>query len=83
MKIKYIILTIYLIEIGCCNFTKDDNYGYTSFDLNELPDDLLLFIPTYDGFNQAVHLNVLFFSKMRKSHHFYLVMTPYPWGKNC
>ena len=59
-----------------------DNNGYKSFNINKLPNEILLFIPTYDGFNQSVHPDVLFFPKTREGHHFYLVMTPYPWGKN-
>lgn len=42
----------------------------------------ILSIPTYDGLNQAVHPDILFFPNKFNSYFYYLVFTPYPNSKD-
>ncbi len=81
-KFPKIIVLISLVGLSDCNFNLPTNHSNGNFDLQTLPQEMLLYIPTYDGSNQATHPDVLFFPEGRNGIYFYLVMTPYPWSNN-
>ncbi len=48
--------------------------------LNQIPNQRILRIPTYDGLFQAVHPDIVFFKNGFNGYPFYLVVTPYPYS---
>lgn len=81
-NLSKVLIISWLLGLSRCNFNLPINQSDERFDLRNLPDEMLLFVPTYDGSNQATHPDVLFFPEGRKGLYFYLVMTPYPWSDN-
>jgi len=51
-------------------------------DLQTLPEEKILKIPTYDNSNQVVHPDILFAPNKINDYFYYLVFTPYPFSKD-
>lgn len=82
MKNHAFIFCIIILSIGVF---LSCHYNPLSFDgvdpvLNQIPNQFILNIPTYEGSNQAVHPDILFFENRIEDNAFILVMTPYPFG---
>jgi len=80
--ILLILPYLILIQFFSCKNLFSNHEEEELFDLNSLPDEEILNIPTYDGLNQATHPDVLFFEEKHLSFHFFMTMTPYPFSNN-
>lgn len=83
LKIEYFRMSIFLTFLSITNFSCVENNIFNpeknnSTIFKDIPNLRILNIPTYDGSNQAVHPDILFFEDGLNGHYFYLTMTPYP-----
>ena len=62
-------------------FISCDNNDVIS-SLNSIPQQKILHIPTYEGFNCSVHPDIVYFNEGYKGHYFYMSFTPFPFGED-
>ncbi len=77
-QIKYLFFLFISLFFSC---TPEEMTGSNYEEIiSKLPDKQIITLPTYDGSNQAVHPDILFFKDGFRGHFFYLSMTPYPFS---
>lgn len=72
LKVTALLLLCAAVYLGSCKHEQTIN------PLDELPDEQLLDIPTYDGSNQCVHPDILFMESKVKGYRYVMSFTPYP-----
>lgn len=78
--IIFIALLLISIFISCQKGITD--FEDVNLDLNKIPTQKILHIPTYENSYQAIHPDVVYFEEGYRGHYYYMSFTPYPFGQS-
>lgn len=73
LKVAALLLLCAVVYLNSCKEEPSVN------PLDELPDEQLLNIPTYDGSGQCVHPDILFMEPRSNGYRYVMAFTPYPY----